>query len=449
MSHTFMKIKHPKTLEELKGCIESETNVLYASAQTSTVIPWSRLEELAPSLFENGKIPTIVSLQSLPKKMEMNPNHQIYIEGPISWREADQFARSHGRRMMTMPTEDLASVLAGLATSCTGEHAFGLGTTRDQVSELTFLNKQGEKCYLDASKPIETALPKNVGLGPLKAYQNLYRKKYKNFKNAPFQRLEKETDLLVGSEGKVGPIIAAKLETIPNEAVVHLFFPLKTPWTQDFKNHFKYFQWGQQFRGQILAFELIDQLSLKTLETNGPENFGLNSGWDYLFFEILETSLDVVLQGLMDFIKVEDIDLKEDEIYVMDSQKFHLLRKTLPRVVAEMVSSRKIVKKGTDVQVASELFAKLIERYQHFYQSGVSGILFGHFGDAHLHFNFFPKNVAEQLIVDNLLENFYKELPSWGAVSPFAEHGVGLIKKKYLEYYQEEFELFKKLKFCN
>jgi glycolate oxidase len=131
-----------------------------------------------------------------------------------------------------------------------------------------------------------------------------------------------------------------------------------------------------------------------------------NNFCSYLFFEILETSLDIILQGLMDFVKIEDIDLEDDEIYVMESQKFHLLRKTLPRVVAEMVSSKKIVKKGTDVQVASELFAKLIERYQHFYQSGVSGILFGHFGDAHLHFNFFPKDVAEQLVVDHLLENF-------------------------------------------
>jgi FAD/FMN-containing dehydrogenase len=433
-----MQTKHPKNFDELVNCIKQETNILYASAQTSTVIPWARLQELAPTLFADGKVPTIVSLQSLPKKMEMR-GEQIFIEGPISWSEADQFARSHGRRMMTMPTEDLASVLAGLATSCTGEHAFGLGTTREQVVSLTYLNLAGKKVTLSSSDPIETALPESYDLNPLKTFQNLYEQKYAKFKNAPFPRMKVATDWLVGSEGKHGPIISAIFKTIASDPVTHVFLPLKSCWVDDFSRHEQIFNWGQAWRGNILAFELIDRLSLSLMKQNGNEIFGLDVNSDYLFFEILDSSLDTVLESLSACLGKMAADLSDDDIFVMDAKRFHALRKGLPRAVAELVQKYNVTKKGTDVQVSPELYGRLIQRYREFHQVGIEGILFGHFGDSHLHYNFFPKNEAELKQCDLLLEEFYQELPSWGPVSPFAEHGIGLLKQKYIKNFKLNF----------
>ncbi|MDH4468254.1 MAG: FAD-linked oxidase C-terminal domain-containing protein [Bacteriovoracaceae bacterium] len=428
-----METKHPKSLDELKSLILTQEKILLASAQTSTVIPWSQLQKLAPQYFEDGKYPSIVSLQSLPSKMELRSieaeNDSIYIEGPVSWREAEQFARSHGRRMMTMPTEDLASVLAGLATSCTGEHAFGYGTTRDQVVSLSYMNDLGEVNLLEASKSLKSILPVGFNFEALSEFQNFYQLNYKNFKNAPFQRLNKATDLLVGSEGHFGPILSATLETTKAESVSHLFIPLKHKWYEDFSSHLKLFQWGQKFRGKILAFEFLDCDSLK-FASKIDVGESLNNNQDYLFFEVLENSVEELFESLST--NAIDFEIDVDQIFNMESAKFQLLRKSIPRAVAEHVDRLKIIKQGTDVQVSPDLFGKLLEQYKIFKNKNIESILFGHFGDAHLHYNFFPKNSWEANKVQIELEELYSALPKWGSVSPFAEHGVGMIKKKYI-----------------
>ena len=80
------------------------------------------------------------------------------------------------------------------------------------------------------------------------------------------------------------------------------------------------------------------------------------------------------------------------------------------------------------------------------FQKGIDYNLFGHFGDCHLHFNFFP-NPDQQGFCDSLFDEFYKEIKNING-SPFAEHGIGLFKQKiYKQFYGEiQINMFKSLK---
>ena len=113
-----------------------------------------------------------------------------------------QYCQSKGLEILTSPTEESAFVLSGLATSCTGERCFGYGTLRDQVVRLKYLNYQAEEVELSSDDPIENIID---GGEVLKNYQSDY-KSYENFKNAPFPRFEKATDLQIGAEGQLGVV---------------------------------------------------------------------------------------------------------------------------------------------------------------------------------------------------------------------------------------------------
>ena len=119
---------------------------------------------------------------------------------------------------------------------------------------------------------------------------------------------------------------------------------------------------------------------------------------------------------------------------------------TIPRLTFEQNARMGVTKKGTDVQVSPERFKELLAFYRKFSQLGIPYNLFGHFGDAHLHFNFMPKP-EEETTCQSELEALYETVRSWDG-SPFAEHGIGIIKQKFISSYLEpiHFEMFKLLK---
>jgi FAD/FMN-containing dehydrogenase len=89
-----------------------------------------------------------------------------------------------------------------------------------------------------------------------------------------------------------------------------------------------------------------------------------------------------------------------------------------------------VTKKGTDVQVAPQNFIDLLSFYRNLSKLGIQYNLFGHFGDAHLHFNFMP-TPEQNNFCNHQLEELYKKVLEWHG-SPFAEHGIGLLKKKFI-----------------
>jgi glycolate oxidase len=409
--------------QELKLHLQSGAPTLYHSSQTSTVIPFEKLEkELNP-----GTI--LGNLSMLKGAVSLDEHKNLVVQNFVTWKEAKEFCRANGREVMTSPTDEMAGVLSGVATSCTGERSFGFGNLRSQILEVIYLDFEGNEKKLSGEKKLELGVD-------FAAYRQDFLK-FKNFKNAPYPRFEVESDLMTGTEGQLGVIKQVTLKTIEYVEATYLFL-LLPKWEDDYFPHLEIFKAVQTFRGKIRACEIIDSNSIAYL----PIEKRVGKNQDVVFLEIAKNNFEEIYELLLSKLKL----IEEENIFEMDTSRCRDLRMTVPRVIFEENSRMGVTKKGTDVQVRAEDFEKLLSFYRSFTKHNIAYNLFGHFGDAHLHFNFMPNNERESFC--NLeLQRLYEQVSAWHG-SPFAEHGIGLIKKKFIApfYNIHQKNIFKELK---
>ena len=217
-------------------------------------------------------------------------------------------------------------------------------------------------------------------------------------------------------------VIEARLATIPFQETHWVGIPLPS-WRKDFREHLKFFDLRDEIREFSHCFELIDSECLKWVEH--PQL--AQSQNDYLFFEVPESKLEVCFQFFEE----------RQDILSLSENDFSHLRQGIPRGIAEWLSARTTKKLGTDIQVINkEAFEKLLQDYRELasMDDGL-GLLFGHFGDGHLHFNFLPETNSSYDVMNKKLKDLYRELDQ-NMYSPFAEHGVGIIKKEFVKKWQ-------------
>ncbi len=419
-----------KDFEALKRHLKGHKKTLYVSSQTSTVIPFHFLDD-----YVSKNEFYLAHLSTLPPKLELLENNQLNVSGGVTWHEALSFCRSKGRDIMSWPTDETANVLAGLSTSATGERSFGFGSLRNQVSKITYLNFNGEEVQLDSKKRLINHFVFKNFENELLKYQDSFSP-YAKMKNGPFPRLEFETDLMIGMEGQLGVIKEAIFYTIPLKETTFLLIPLEK-WEKDFSQHLEIFKKVQDFRDQIYSVEFFDSNSLSYVPNNP-----LEKNKDFVALEVLEDSFPVVIDNLISKLNLS----KMDEIFEMPRGKFNEIRTEIPRRINEENSKKGLVKKGTDAQVNEENFEKILLIYQEMARNGVPYGLLGHFGNAHLHFNFLP-NKEQVVECERYLKDFYLKVKTLRG-SPFAEHGIGLLKKGFVVDFLDRsvFRVYKHLK---
>ena len=431
-----MKAIYPKTWNELKSLLIQHTATLYVGGKTSTVIPFEKME----NFLKENDLPEfdLACLSKIPTNFYLNKHKNLVIEGSENWKEVRTYLRSMNRDTMTSPTEELASVISGIATSATGERCFGYGTLRDQVVRLDYLDFKGEKKTLSRKNLLSEhfLFREELSKSLLLNYQKDYEK-YENFKNAPFPRLKYETDLMTGTEGQLGVICSAEFKTTAAKNLTYIFISLPK-WEEDFSAHLEIFHKVQNFRDKIFCCEFVDQNSLTYLKKEDRPF----TGRDLLFLEIDVESFEEVYEKLLSQLET----VSEENIFEISESRCQMLRKNVPRAVYEENSKRGVVKKGTDVQVRPDKFRELLLYYRELAGKGIPYNLFGHFGDAHLHFNFMPEP-DKQSLCQNYLEDLYEKVLVWQG-SPFAEHGVGLLKRTFIKkfYGENQTKLFSYLK---
>ncbi len=415
-----------RTYSELQAHIKSAIPSLFVASKTSTVIPYEFLEE---KLALYGSEKCVVELSTIPGEINVNQEKEtVEVSGHITWKELKAECLSLGLEVMTSPTEELANVLSGVATSCTGERCFGLGTMRDQIEKVQYFGHDGELKQLGSDKELNLDID-------LKKYQTDY-KPFENFKNAPFPRLDKEIDLMIGTEGQLGIIKSVELRIRKKENIRYVFIRLPK-WEEDFSIHLNIYKKIQRFRGEIIACELIDSNSLSYL----PKDKRPFENQDLIFLEILDNSFEYVYEEFL-----TKLGVNENQFFEIAFNKCRELRMDVPRYIFEKNAQMGVQKKGTDVQATGENFENLLNTYKEWSKDKIKYNLFGHFGDGHLHFNFMP-TVDELPYCNTILENFYINISKLN-VSPFAEHGIGLLKRDYIKNYwtKNQYNVFKEIK---
>lgn len=416
------------SLEDLVSHLRAHHPTFYFSSQTSTVIPYDKLDTLLP--WSNEKDYFLGDLSKLPSKLELKDNGNMVLRGGVSWEEAKKFLRSKGRNLKTSPTEQLALITAGVATSCTGERCFGFGTMRSQVVRLKYLNFNGEEIELKRDDEFKSSSAN------LKSYQNDFAS-YKTFKNAPYPRFEKAIDLMIGTEGQLGIVTEVEIETVENYDLTYVFM-LLPKWETDFAPHMEIFQAVQLHRDAIMSCELLDANCMNYLKPD--EKLGNNQ--DVILLEVRSDKFEDIYGDVLCNLTL----ITPEDVFEIAENKYHNVRAGVPRAIFEENSKMGVVKIGTDVQVRGEDFPELIKFYRQAASIGVRYCLFGHFGDAHLHFNYMPTKEQSPKCLQEI-QKLYDNVFAWKG-SPFAEHGIGLLKQKYIKRFhgQNQLGLFSDLK---
>ncbi|MGE3611840.1 MAG: hypothetical protein AB7I27_19785, partial [Bacteriovoracaceae bacterium] len=330
--------------EELIRHLKAHHPTFYYSSRTSTVIPYDKLENLLPSHNEFY----LGDLSKLPAEMSLNEKGNLVLKGSVSWEEAKKFLRSKGRNLKTSPTEQLALISAGVATSCTGERCFSFGNMRSQVVRLKYLDFNGEKKELNRDDQFKSSS------SFLSAYQNDF-KSYQNFKNAPYPRFEKATDLLIGTEGQLGIVTEVEIETTENFPVTYVFLLLPR-WEENMQPHLEIYEKVQAHRDSIISVELLDSNCMNYLKAE--EKLGNNQ--DVIFLEIKSDDFEKVYSDLLSQLTLTG----HDQVFEISENKFHHVRAGVPRAIFEVNSKMGVVKVGTDVQVNAAHFTDLLNFYR-------------------------------------------------------------------------------------
>lgn len=413
---------------DLIGHLKAHQASFYFSSKTSTVIPYDKLDSLLPWNKESDFY--LCDLSKLPAHMELKPNGNLVLSGAVSWEEAKKFLRAKGRNLKTSPTEQLALITAGIATSCTGERCFAFGNMRSQVVRLKYLDYNGEENELKREENFKST---SGSLGP---YQEDF-KFYQNFKNAPYPRFEKAIDLMIGTEGQLGLVTEVEIETTDNEAVTYVFMLLPR-WEENMVPHLEIYNAVQAHRDTIISCELLDANCMNYLKPD--EKLGNNQ--DVIFLEVKSSAFEDIYGNVLCSLE----HTQPDEVFEIAENKFHHVRAGVPRAIFEENSKMGVVKIGTDVQVTPQKFPDLLNFYRKAANIGVRYCLFGHFGDAHLHFNYMPTKEDSARCMEEI-QKLYDEVFNWKG-SPFAEHGIGLLKQKYIKRFhgKNQLALFSDLK---
>lgn len=390
-------------------------------SQTSTVLPEQLLHSIEPKVY----------LNNLPKSICLDKAKQVVtVEGPVTWQELNQELAAAKLFVASSPTCKLATVLAGLSTSCTGEDSFRYKTLREQVVWVEYLNHRGELCRLHSDQDQIVSSFENYF-----SYRETMQG-YRGFKNAPFPLIHNDIDLFIGSEGQLGIVTSVGLKVHCKMATSFLLIPTGN-WKQELSELLVQREKLLGMRDHFISFEFFDQACLDLISSKEL----LKS--DYLALEIEHSKIDEIWEQLA---LIYRVDLVE-KMSLLESTKWHELRAKIPTEINEVLAREKLVKMGTDIQAAEERFIKLMQIYQQMDGLSERTYLFGHFGDCHLHFNFLPR-ATEKAAVEEALHELYLELARLGGFSPFAEHGVGLLKQEFVKnfWYDAQYSFFQELK---
>jgi glycolate oxidase subunit GlcD len=362
----------------------------------------------------------ILSLQKLNQIKEIDTvGRTISCEAGVTTQQLQEAATAAGLYFpIDFASKGSSHIGGNIATNAGGIRVIRYGNIRDWVLGLKVVCASGELLNLNG------ALYKNQTGPDLKS-------------------------LFIGSEGILGVIVEATLKLIkPPNNLIRAIIGLESikhvmSLVQKIRSRFSSISACEYFTNQ--ALQLV-------LESNNLRNPLTQSCAHYLLLEIEdeETSLRNSIENFL-MLELEN-DNATDIIVSQNSSQadaFLRYRELIPETISRVATPHKndisvpVAKITEFVEELKKLMQQLCPEYQ--------VIIFGHVGDGNLHINILkPETIDKKDFFQNckkldkevfeLVKNFY------GSIS--AEHGVGLLKKDFLEFSRSktEIELMRKIK---
>ncbi len=395
------------------------------SQELVQIVDWARKHkyQLIPSGGRTGlsggttaiKKEVVISFDKMNRILDFEPLEQtVCVEAGCITQTLQEFAQSKGLYFpISFAAQGSSQIGGNIATNAGGVHVLRYGTMRNRVLGLEVVTGSGELL--------------NLGRGLIK--------------NAVGYDLK---DLFIGSEGTLAFVTKAVLSLVapPDKPQVFLMALEKS---ENMLILFKEFK----EKIQPLAFEFWTDQALKYVLSHGDLKFPLSHRCPfYILVEIEERDAEKAF-GI--FEKAFEKELVRDGALSQNSTQAENLWK-LRENISEAISSFYPYKNDICVRASKMTdFLKDLDKLFKEYYPEFKQVVFGHLGDGNLHINILkPEKWEREKFIqscENLNEILFNLIQQYeGTIS--AEHGVGLLKKPYLQYScsKEELAIMKSLK---
>lgn len=296
-----------------------------------------------------------------------------------------------------------------VATNAGGVHVIKYGSTRDWVRSLTVVTGNGETLKL------------NNGL-------------IKN--NTGFDLRH----LFIGSEGTLGIITEIEIELVPlvNDKKVFL---LGLTTLESLLETFVYMKKNLP----LSAFELFTKEALNHVNQKNPQlKPPLSEETPYYILAEVESSDKDSDKNMLALEYIFEKEWAIDGVVSENTNQFKELW-SYRELISESISSETPYKNDVSVKISKiPEFIKTIHNTVFKKYKDLEVVIFGHIGDGNLHINTLkPTNMKLEKFVaicEETNQELFKEIKKIGG-SISAEHGVGLLKKPYLNFTKSEIEI--------
>lgn len=357
----------------------------------------------------------IVSFEKMNKVLEFNEFEQtITVQAGVVTKEVQRQAEEKNLLMpISFAAEGSSQIGGNVATNAGGVHVICYGSMRNWIRGLEVVTGEGEVLHLGKSL-IKDATGYNL------------------------------MNLFIGSEGTLGFVteITVALAKKPSSLSVLLLGVSDIQKIIEIYSEFKK-------NLPLQAFEMFTEKALDFVEEEGKLSSPFSKKYPYyILIEIEEKYKQealTIFESLLNQNQIEDGILSQS---FEQAQNLWALREN----ISESLSRYNPYKNDVAVRISflpsflREVDKILTKEYPQY-----EVVWFGHIGDGNLHINIIDKTSENREIfirncekVNELLFSKLKEFQ--GTIS--AEHGVGLLKKKYLHFTRSEKEIhyMKKIK---
>jgi FAD/FMN-containing dehydrogenases len=426
--------------EILREANEKKVAVTISGARTGTV---------------GGAIPfggNVISLERLNKIERIDKDAKIAVVGAgVVLGDLQKTVEAEGLFYPPDPTEWSCQVGGTVATNASGSRSFKYGATRNFVQAMKIvqasgdiLNLRRDEVFADENGHLEITTQQG---NRIRARVPTYKRPHvrKNVSGYFNQKPLDAIDLFIGSEGTLGVIAEIELSLLlkPEGVFSGIVFFENEANLLDFVNEARDYSFATRKCRHDADVPGIDASLLEYLDKNAldfirekfPEVPGAIQGAIFFEQETTAENEEILLHQWNELLEKHsaDVDRSWFTTTEQDREKMREFRHSLPVAVNERIARYGRKKVGTDMAVPDDRFAGFLKFYKQTLEaSGLDYVIFGHIGDCHLHVNLLPKDDAEAEKARYIYGRCIAQaIMLGGTVS--AEHGIGKLKRKYLD----------------
>ena len=392
---TPIAIALPASIEEVQGIVR------WANERNIAIVPSGGRTGLSGgAVAANGEL--VLSLERMNRVLAFHPvDRTLTVQPGIALEAVHTAAREYG---LIYPVDFAArgscSIGGNIATNAGGIRVIRYGNTREWIAGLKVVTGKGELLDL------------NRGL-------------IKNSSGYDFRQL------MIGSEGTLGIVVEATLRlTDPPPASQVMLLAL--PNMDALMDVFALFR----SRLSLQAFEFFTDIALKHVLADGAQR-AIDGDHPYYVVTEFESPDERAQEAALTAFEyaVEQGWISDGVIAQSDAQAAALWR--LREGITESLASHKPYKNDVSVRIGAlptflhDIQSLLAREYPH-----IEVVWFGHIGDGNLHINVLKPDTLSDVDFIAQCEHVTKRLAETlqkhgGSIS--AEHGIGLVKRAYLE----------------